>query len=140
MKNNFLKQMLEGTLPLSPAEKLLGWQCVEIDEHAGTIYLAYNASEQFLNPGGTINGGILSAMLDSAMGCAVSLTLEADEFAPTLEIKTSFHKGVKPGTVFVNAKLVKRTRQIAWMSAEMSDEQDQLVASATATAVIKTWG
>lgn len=139
MKNNFLKQMIDGSRVLSPAEQLLGWQCENIDEQAGTIQLTFQATDQFLNPGGTINGGILSAMLDSAMGCAVSMTLEENEFAPTLEIKASFHRPAQPGSLRVSAKLLKRSKQIAWMNAEMTDTDGQLIASASATALVKIW-
>jgi acyl-coenzyme A thioesterase PaaI-like protein len=42
--------VMEGRASMPPAEALLGWELVAIDPGAGTIEVAFTATEQFLNP------------------------------------------------------------------------------------------
>ena len=51
----------EGRADPRPAAQLLGFRLVEIDPEAGTIEVAFTATEQFFNPAGTVQGGFLRA-------------------------------------------------------------------------------
>ncbi len=57
--------VMDGRAAAPPAAILLGWKLVAVDPEAGTIEVAFTASEQFLNPAGVIQGGFLAAMLPS---------------------------------------------------------------------------
>jgi hypothetical protein len=59
---------MEGRTAPPPAAELLGFKLVEIDPDAGTIEVGFTATEQFLNPAGTVQGGFLAAMLDDTLG------------------------------------------------------------------------
>ncbi|MBM3558230.1 MAG: hypothetical protein FJX47_22030, partial [Alphaproteobacteria bacterium] len=48
----------------SPAIKLLGFQVLEIDREAGTAMARFQARKTFGNQLGTLQGGIIAAMLD----------------------------------------------------------------------------
>jgi len=52
--------VMEGRAALPPAAALLGWELVSVDPEAGTIEVAFTATEQFLNPIGVIQGGLLA--------------------------------------------------------------------------------
>jgi hypothetical protein len=67
--------VMAGRAAPPPAATLLGWELVAIDPEAGTIEVAFTASEQFLNPVGAIQGGFLAAMLDDTLGPALVATL-----------------------------------------------------------------
>jgi hypothetical protein len=67
--------VMEGRAAPPPAATLLGWELVAVDPEAGTIEVAFSASEQFLNPAGVIQGGFLAAMLDDTLGPALVATL-----------------------------------------------------------------
>jgi acyl-coenzyme A thioesterase PaaI-like protein len=56
---------MEGRADPPPAAQLLGFRLIEIDPEEGTIEVAFTATEQFLNPAGTVQGGFLAAMLDT---------------------------------------------------------------------------
>jgi len=60
--------VMEGRAAPPPAAVLLGWELIAVDPEAGTIEVAFTASEQFLNPVGAIQGGFLAAMLDDTLG------------------------------------------------------------------------
>ena len=62
--------MIEGRAPMPPVARLLGWTLLSIDPERGEIRVRFEAKADFLNPAGTLQGGILSAMLDDTMGPA----------------------------------------------------------------------
>ena len=80
-----------------PAAALLGWELVSVDPDAGTIEVAFTATEQFLNPAGVIQGGFLAAMLDDTLGPALVATLGPGQFAPTTDLHVQFLRPARPG-------------------------------------------
>ena len=96
----------------------------------------FTARPEFTNPVGDVQGGFLAAMLDDTMGPAIVSTLEAGEFAPTLEMKINYLKAARPGVLVGEAHVVKRGRAVAFAAGELRDESGDLVATATATALI----
>jgi uncharacterized protein (TIGR00369 family) len=129
--------VMEGRAALPPAEALLGWELVAIDPEAGTIEVAFTATEQFLNPIGVIQGGLLAAMLDDTMGPALVATLGPGQFAPTADLHVQFLRPAYPGRLTGRGRIVRRGRDIAFLAGELLDEGGQIVAVATATAQIR---
>jgi acyl-coenzyme A thioesterase PaaI-like protein len=74
--------VMEGRAEPPPAAVLLGWQLLSVDPDAGTIEVAFMATEQFVNLVGVVQGGFLAAMLDDTLGPALVATLGPGEFAP----------------------------------------------------------
>ena len=132
--------VMEGRTALPPAEALLGWELVSIDPEAGTIEVAFTATEQFLNPIGVVHGGLLAAMLDDTMGPALVATLGPGQFAPTADLHVQFLRPARPGRLLGRGRVVRRGRDIAFMAGELLDEGGQIVAVATATAQIRAVG
>jgi hypothetical protein len=54
--------MNEGRAPMPPVAQLLGWTLLSTDPGRGEIRVRFEAKPDFLNPAGTVQGGILSAM------------------------------------------------------------------------------
>ena len=98
--------IVAGKVPPPPAAELLGWKLLEIDPEKGRIRVQYEAKREFLNPVGNIQGGILTAMLDDAMGPALVCTLPPGHFAPTIELKTNFMRPAKMGRLFATGRVV----------------------------------
>ena len=78
--------VMAGRAAPPPSAALLGWELVAVDPEAGTIEVAFTATEQFLNPIGVIQGGLLAAMLDDTMGPALVATLGPGQFGPTRRV------------------------------------------------------
>ena len=53
---------------------------------------------------GTMHGGIVATLVDTAMGCAVSSTLPADAGFTTLELSTNFVRAITQSTGRVHAE------------------------------------
>ena len=130
--------VMEGRADPPPAAKLLGWRLIEVDPDDGTIQVAFTATDQFLNPAGTVQGGFLAAMLDDTLGPAVVATLADGEWAPTANLSVQFLKPAQPGELRGSARIVRRGRDVAFLAGELRDAEGDLVATATATAVIRS--
>jgi uncharacterized protein (TIGR00369 family) len=126
-----------GRAPLPPATALLGWELVSVDPDAGTIVVAFTASEQFLNPAGVIQGGFVAAMLDDTMGPALVATLGPGQFAPTSDLHVQFLRPARPGRLTGHGRVVRRGRDVAFLAGELADHSGEIVAVATATAQIR---
>jgi len=131
--------MIEGRSPLAAVSALLGWKLLALDQAAGTIRVEFKALPAFVNAIGTIQGGIISAMLDDAMGPVATASLGGHHMAPTVELKTSFMRPATVGPLFVEARVLHRGRNIVFLEAAMKDKEDKLIATATATARIYDW-
>ena len=130
--------VMEGRAAPPPAAILLGWELVAVDPEAGTIEVAFTASEQFLNPAGVIQGGFLAAMLDDTLGPALVATLGPGLFAPTTDLHVQFLRPARPGRLTGHGRIVRRGREVAFLAGELHDESGQVVATAVATAQVRS--
>jgi uncharacterized protein (TIGR00369 family) len=128
---------MEGRADPPPAAELLGFKLIAIDPDEGTIEVAFTATEQFLNPAGTVQGGLLAAMLDDTLGPALVATLGDGEWAPTTDLHVQFMKPAKPGELRGSGRIVRRGKDVAFLAGELRNSDGDLVATATATAAIR---
>jgi len=118
----------------SPAAITLGKKLLEADAERGYVRASFYAGDNFVNRGGRIFGGFLSAMLDGLCGHAVRLTQESpDTPQVTLELKTSFVGRADTGRLIGEGYVRHRGRSIAFAEAELRNEQGELVAKGSAT-------
>jgi uncharacterized protein (TIGR00369 family) len=115
-----------------PAAKMLGREVVEIDQVNGGAVLRFRALPEFLNRHGTVQGGLLCAMLDSATALALYAVLPADTTALTVNLNVSFLKPAKLGTFTATSRLVSRDDRNAKTAGDLRDADGTVVASATA--------
>jgi uncharacterized protein (TIGR00369 family) len=135
-KNSFFWKIVEGKLPPPPCAATLGTEFAVVDGEHGTIEVKFEGKPEFLNPAGHLQGGFLAAMLDDTMGPALIATLDAGQFAPTLNLNVQFHRPAKAGPLKGVGRVVLRGREICQLSAELF-QNDKIVATATATAIIR---
>ncbi|WP_298192926.1 PaaI family thioesterase [Novosphingobium sp.] len=90
------------------------------------------------NPIGTVHGGYIATLLDSACGCAVHSRLAPGQTYTTLELKVAYHKAVtaKTGTVRAEGRVVSIGRRAAFAEARLTDMAGVLLASATSSLLI----
>lgn len=129
--------VMEGRATPPPAAVLLGWELVAVDPEAGTIEMAFEATEQFLNPFGMVQGGLLAAMLDDTLGPALVATLGPGESAPTTDLHVQFLRPARPGRLVGRGRVVRKGRDVGFMAGELVDAGGAVVAVATATARIR---
>jgi uncharacterized protein (TIGR00369 family) len=98
----------EGRAPLPRAAATLGLEFVDADVEAGTIELAFTATEAFTNPTGNVLGAFQAAMLYDTVGPALLATLEPDQFQSTLQLDVHFLRPVRPGRITGKGRVVHR--------------------------------
>lgn len=132
--------LVEGRAPYPRCAQTLGMKILEAEPGSGEVTVQFDAKHDFDNPVGNIQGGFLSAMLDDTIGPTISTVLEPDEFSPTLEIKVSFLRPARAGTLFGYGRIVHRGRSIVFSEAELKDGEGQVIARASATSRIVKQG
>ena len=85
------------------------------------------------NPMGTVHGGILCTLADSAMGMAFASTLGEGETFTTLEIKVNYLRPVFEAKLLANAKVVHRGRTVGLVECDVTTQNGKLVARAVST-------
>jgi uncharacterized protein (TIGR00369 family) len=125
--------MVEGCLPVPPAEQTLGFKFIEAVPDSGQISLEFDAKPEFCNVLGNIGGGFLAAMLDATTSLAPATTYEHGEFGPTLELKVNFIRACKPGKLYGKGRTIHRTNSVAFVEGELRDTSEAIVATGTAT-------
>lgn len=116
---------------LPPASKLLGWTLRAVDTQAGTIEIGFTIDERFMNPAGTVQGGVLAAMLDDTQGPALFAMTDGQVYAPTIDFTVSFVKAARPGRFVGKGRVVSLGKTIVFTEAELFDEAGELVARGT---------
>src|SRR5687768_10408688 len=72
---DYFQAMNDGKLPLPPLLDTLDFKVESIER--GKAIFAFEPQEFHYNPIGTVHGGVISAILDSAMGCSIHSLLPA---------------------------------------------------------------
>jgi len=128
-------ELVGNRVPRPPAyAELLGIRPLLAEP--GRVELEFSATEQFLNPAGSVQGGFLAVMLDEAMGPAALSVLGPGFMVPTLELKVNFIRPGRPGRMVADARVVHRGNSVVFLEASLSDGDGALIATASATARI----
>jgi uncharacterized protein (TIGR00369 family) len=135
-RDAFFWQVQDGKLPLPRVASTLGMVITKVQAEDGRLDAEFEGKPEFANPLGNVQGGILAAMLDDTMGPALACQLRAGEFAPTLNLNVSFLKPAKIGKLRGVGRVVRRGKDVCVLSGELY-QNDELVATATATALIR---
>jgi uncharacterized protein (TIGR00369 family) len=133
---SFLQALVDGVHPAPPFSQTTGIYLTEVAE--GRVLFKGLPLEGFLNPLGTIHGGWTSAILDSAMACAVHTTLAAGQGYTTVEMKLNFVRPILPnmGKVTCEGILIHRGGTLATSEGKLFDAEGRLLAHGTETCMI----
>jgi uncharacterized protein (TIGR00369 family) len=125
-----------GELPLPPIMRTLGIEALDVGE--GWIRFGMVPQEMHYNPLGTVHGGVLATLLDSATGCAVHSVLPAGFGYTSMDLTTKYLRSVTAdtGKVIATGTLLSRGSRTALAEAKLTDARDRLLAHATSTCLI----
>ena len=123
----------DGILPPPPMARLIGFRMAVAEP--GRIMMELEPDESLENTIGLLHGATAAALLDTAMGCAISTMLPAGQGAVTLDLKLSYLRplSVRSGVIQAEGKLVKLGRQTSYTEGFVRDGKGSLAVHATAT-------
>ena len=122
--------------PPAGASRLLGLAVTSVDQANQRIEATFRATPEFCNPIGTVQGGILTAMLDELMSISAMVAANFSIVVPTLEIKTSYVRAARPGVLAGWGRVVRMGRNVVFLEGALQDSEGQLVATSSATAMV----
>jgi len=100
----------------------------------GKAVWEYTVDPAHFNINGTLHGGVLMALLDTAMGHAVAdLVAPAGRFNAAAQFNVHFFHPITTGVVRANAEVRKMGKRLAVVEAEATDENGKVLGVATAT-------
>ena len=132
----YLKALQSGELPPPPIAVLMGMWITEVSE--GRVVFAAEPAEYHYNPLGTVHGGVMATLLDSALGCVVQSMLPAGIGYTTVELKVNYLRPitVKTGTVYCEGKIIYVGGRIATAEGRLTDAEGKLYGHGTTTCLI----
>ncbi len=126
----FRSALAAGRQPV-PLAALIGFRVTEIE--AGRAVVEMEAGDQHANIIGTLHGGIIATLADSAMGLAYAATLEAGERATSVDLRVNFLRPVGSGAVRAVSSVIRRGRTLGYIECDVFDAENRLVARASST-------
>jgi uncharacterized protein (TIGR00369 family) len=132
----FLQGIVDGRFPPPPIAELFDTTLVSVGE--GEAVFSARPDESVYNPIGTVHGGWLCTLLDSAAGCAVHSLLPAGVGYSSIEIKVSFLKAVRAdrGPVEATGRVLQLGRRVAFAEAHARNAAGDLVGHATTSLAV----
>ena len=130
-----LRLAFQGEENAAPIARTLDYALVEIEE--GRVVFEGTPTRAVYNPIGTVHGGWMATLLDSACACAVHSMLKPGQAYTTLEIKTVFHRALTEGVpVQAEGRIVQMGRRAGFAQAELKGLDGKLYATATSTCLV----
>ena len=102
----------------------------------GTATLELDATEEHLNPAGTVHGGVLATLVDTAMGQAVRSRTDEADVPATSQLTVTYLRPGRPGTVTVTARLRTQGEHLTVCEADVEQEGRDLVHAVATFAVL----
>jgi len=93
---------------------------------------------EWLNPNGSLPGAMMAAFADHIAGSAALSTIGTHDYTATVELDMRFIRAAFKAPITGVATIVRRGRRLAFISIEMRDPDDTLVADGTALFFIES--
>jgi uncharacterized protein (TIGR00369 family) len=121
-------------LAAPPSAKLLGWHLLDARPRDGWIRIGFDGKQEFCNPAGFVQGGILSAMLDDTMGPAVFTMTEGKLYTATISMTVNFLAPAKPGPITGEATVTQLGKTVAFVEGKLMAADGSVLATASTSA------
>lgn len=133
---DFFAELSDGDHAPPPINATLGMALVEVGD--GRAVFELNPAEWHYNPIGSVHGGILATLADSALGCAVHTKLRAGTAYTSLDLTIKFTRAatLESGLLTCEGRVVTIGRRAATAEAEITDQTGRVIAHAVATCLI----
>ena len=110
-----------------------------LEQGDGEAVIEWDAQIEYCFAGASgpiVHGGLVTTMLDTAMGGACHSVLDAGEAFLTVDLHAEFLRPTRPGTLRAEGRVVHRTKRTVFCAAELHDADGNHLASARCTQVL----
>lgn len=115
-------------MDLPPFDRFLGVR-VERDDDGGSV-CTLELEPHHCNRRGVAHGGVVSALLDTALGAAVIASIPKEWWCATVSLTVHFVRGGRGERLVATGRVRRRGAQVAFAAGEVRDAQGRLVATA----------
>ncbi len=107
----------------------------------GATSIAWDATPEYCFPtagGPIVQGGLVTALLDAAMGGSCWTVLDRDQAFLTADLRVEFLRSAQVGTLSAHGWVVRRTRRVVFCAAELhrGETKGELLAIGRCTQVV----
>lgn len=133
---DIFNHMMAGNLPAPPIMVHSNIRMKEFEE--GRAVFTGMPAKEFLNPLGTVHGGWISTLIDTALSCAVHTTLKPGEFYTTTSLNVNMVRPLQAnsGEVVCEGRIVHRGSRLATSEGDLRDKNGKLIAHGTVSCMI----
>ena len=134
----YLRGILGGRTDPPPVAGLVGYRLVSVEE--GLTLYELLPRHSLTNPFGTVHGGILTTLLDTAMTAAVWSKLGAGRVTATMALNVNFIRPVAEasGVLRCEGRSIHVGRRTATAEGRLTDAAGRLCAHGTATCAVRS--
>ncbi len=133
----YLRALMRGELASAPIAATMGMTIEEVEE--SRVVFAAEPGEHLYNPIGTVHGGLVATLLDSAMACAIHTTLPPGVRYTTLELHINYVRPVlvSTGRIVCEGRVVHRGSTVSTAEGRVTSVRDgKLLAHGTTTCLV----
>lgn len=133
--SHILDQVIAGESPLTSYAQILrlprpyAWE-------PGKVRVRWTVDPEMKTPWGNVFGGYLASLADEAAGLAAFSLLKDGETFATGDLRLSPMRGIREGTIEIEASAIHRGRSTIHVEVEFRDSSEVLVAKASALQLV----
>lgn len=130
---DYLQAMVAGEVAKPPISEALDFSLHSIAK--GHVVFSCQVAEYYYNPGGSVHGGVITTLLDSAMGCATLTELDQGLGYGTVQLNIHMVRPltVDVGMVHAEGTTIHVGRSIVTCESRLVDLSGKLYAHGTCT-------
>lgn len=118
----------------SPFHRWSGMKLTDVGRGQARVEMHLDAHH--LNPGGVAHGGMIAAIVDTAIALALRAELPADTTHRTAQLNVHFLAKAEGGRLVATGRAHHRGRRMGYGEGEVQDESGRVVARASATFIM----
>jgi uncharacterized protein (TIGR00369 family) len=133
---SFFAEMVAGELPVPPIAATLDFTATRVS--GGVARFELDPAEFHYNPIGSVHGGVIATLCDSACGCAVHSLLPAGAYYSSLDLSVKFLRRVTAATgrLICEGTVVHLGARSALAEASLTGSDGRVYARATSSCMI----
>jgi uncharacterized protein (TIGR00369 family) len=93
----------------------------------GSARVSFRAGDEHLNQAGTLHGGVLATLVDTAMGVAVRSATDEGDVPATSQLTVTYLRPGRPGELQVTARVRTRGEHLTVCEADVEQDGRSLV-------------